>query len=115
MPQLQCKIIEELLRKPFGPYRDEEVLSAECQSKPGKTLVLNSFQLAYDDEIIGLDESEQPLGTGEVNTRQYRFRGILSIHSPVWLSQVGVKRVEASSICVPTRVVCVKGNVLPPQ
>lgn len=95
MPQPQCKIIEELLRKPFGPYRDEEVLSAECQSKPGKTLKLNSFQLAYNDEIIGLDESEQPLGTGEVDTRHYRFRGILSIHSPAWLSQVGVKRVEA--------------------
>jgi hypothetical protein len=95
MPLPQHRIIAELLRKPFGPYRDEEVLSAECQSRPGKTLVLKSFQLAYNDEIIGLDESEQPLGTGEVDTRQYRFRGILSIHSPVWLSQVGVKRVEA--------------------
>lgn len=91
----QRRIVEELLRHPFGPYRDEEVLSAECQSKPKNTLVLNSFQLAYNDEIIGLDESEQPLGTGEVDTRQYRFRGILSIRSPVWLSQVGVKRVEA--------------------
>lgn len=87
--------IEELLRDPFGPYRDEEVLSAECQSKQGQTLVLNSFQLAYNDEIIGLDESEQPLGTGEVDARQYRFRGILSIRFPFWLSQVGVKRVEA--------------------
>jgi hypothetical protein len=87
MPLPQHRIIAELLRKPFGPYRDEEVLSAECQSRPGKTLVLKSFQLAYNDEIIGLDESEQPLGTGEVDTRQYRFRGILSIHSPVWLSQ----------------------------
>lgn len=95
MPLPQRKIVEELLRKPFGPYRDEEVLSAECQSKPGKTLVLNSFELAYNDEIIGLDESEQPLGTGEVDTRQFRFRGILTIHSPVWLSPVGVKQVEA--------------------
>lgn len=42
-----------------------------------------------------LDESEQPLGTGEEDNRQYRFRGILSIHSPFWLSQLGVKRVEA--------------------
>lgn len=95
MPLPQRKIVEELLRQPFGPYRDEEVLSEECQSKPGKTLVLKSFQLAYNDEIIGLDESEQPLGTGEVDNRQYRFRGILSIHSPFWLSQLGVKRVEA--------------------
>ncbi|KAG1757586.1 hypothetical protein EDB19DRAFT_1934808 [Suillus lakei] len=94
MPLPRREIVEELLRKPFGPYRDEEVLSAECQSNPRQTLVLNSFQLAYNDEIIGLDESEQPLGTGEVDARQYRFRGILSIRSPVWLSQVGVKRVE---------------------
>lgn len=53
MPLPQRKIVEELLRQPFGPYRDEEVLSEECQSKPGKTLVLKSFQLAYNDEIIG--------------------------------------------------------------
>lgn len=96
MPLPQRKIVEELLRLPFGPYRDEEVLSTECESKAGKILVLKSFQLAYNDEIIGLDESEQPLGTGGVDTRQFRFRGILGIRSLVWLSQVGVKRVEAA-------------------
>ncbi|KAG2159851.1 uncharacterized protein EDB93DRAFT_1244623 [Suillus bovinus] len=107
MPLPQRKIVEELLRPPFGPYRDEEVLSAECQSKSGKTLVLKSFQLAFNDEIIGLDESEQPLGTGEVDTRQFRFRGNLSIRSPGWLSQVGVKRVEAElNLRANTRSMC---------
>lgn len=53
MPLPQRKIVEELLRPPFGPYRDEEVLSTECESKAGKILVLKSFQLAYNDEIIG--------------------------------------------------------------
>ncbi|KAG1749979.1 uncharacterized protein EDB91DRAFT_1244577 [Suillus paluster] len=95
LPSHKWEAIKELLRDPFGPYRDEDVLSAECQSKPGKTLVLNSFQLAYNDEIIGLDESEQPLGTGEIDSRQYRFRGILSIQRTDWLSQLGLKRVEA--------------------
>ncbi|KAG2120875.1 uncharacterized protein F5147DRAFT_11508 [Suillus discolor] len=107
MPLPQRKIVEELLRPPFGPYRDEEVLSTECESKAGKILVLKSFQLAYNDEIIGLDESEQPLGTGEVDTRQFRFRGILGIRSLVWLSQVGVKRVEAElNLRANTRSMC---------
>ncbi|OJA18720.1 hypothetical protein AZE42_01247 [Rhizopogon vesiculosus] len=41
-----------------------------------------------------LDDSEKPLGTGEEDNRVYRFRGILSIVSPLWLSEVGSKRVE---------------------
>lgn len=54
-----------------------------------------------------LDESEQPLGTGEVDTRQFRFRGILGIRSLVWLSQVGVKRVEAElNLRANTRSMC---------
>lgn len=47
------KVVEELLRDPFGPYLDQEVLSAECQTKAGRTLVLKFFQLAHNAKIIG--------------------------------------------------------------
>jgi hypothetical protein len=47
------KVVEELLRDPFGPYHDQEVLSAQCQTKSGRTLVLKSFQLAHNDQVIG--------------------------------------------------------------
>jgi len=53
MPLPSRKVIEELLRDPFGPYLDEDVLSAQCQSVPGRMLVLNSFELAHNNQIIG--------------------------------------------------------------
>ncbi|KAJ8581277.1 hypothetical protein M405DRAFT_847144 [Rhizopogon salebrosus TDB-379] len=66
---VSATVVEELLRDPFGPYHDQEVLSAQCQTKSGRTLVLKSFQLAHNDQVIG-------------------------IFSPLWLSEVGVRRVE---------------------
>lgn len=47
------RVVRELLQQPFGPYHDKEVLSSQCQTKSRQTLVLKSFQLAHNDQIIG--------------------------------------------------------------
>ncbi|KAF9241376.1 hypothetical protein BU15DRAFT_73499 [Melanogaster broomeanus] len=89
------KVLNELLHKPLGPYRDRDVLDPEeCQMKEGRELVLYSFVLEHDGQVIGLDESERPLeGPGQDN-RKFRFRGVLTVANPGWLSDFGLKAVE---------------------
>lgn len=47
------RIVQGLLEDPFGPYHDREVLSPQCQTKSRQTLVLKSFQLEHNEQIIG--------------------------------------------------------------
>ncbi|KAF9229289.1 hypothetical protein BS17DRAFT_722886 [Gyrodon lividus] len=86
------KVLNELLQKPLGPYHDHHVLDAEeCQTN----LVLYSFVLEYNGQVIGLDESERPLEGPGQDHRTFRFRGVLKIANPDWLSDFGLKTVEA--------------------
>ncbi|KIJ21745.1 hypothetical protein PAXINDRAFT_5887 [Paxillus involutus ATCC 200175] len=86
------KVLNELLQKPLGPYHDHHVLDGEeCQTK----LVLYSFMLEHNGQVIGLDESERPLEGPGPDDRRFRFRGVLKIADPDWLSDFGLKTVEA--------------------
>ncbi|KAH7883592.1 hypothetical protein F5I97DRAFT_1894125 [Phlebopus sp. FC_14] len=90
------KVLSELLRKPCGPYRDEDVLDKqECKLTSKCELVLYSFILEHDGKIVGLDDSERPLGGSGEDNRRFRFRGVLRIANPDWLSEFGLKTVEA--------------------
>ncbi|KIJ68445.1 hypothetical protein HYDPIDRAFT_106640 [Hydnomerulius pinastri MD-312] len=90
------RVLNELLQKPLGPYHDHHVLDPEeCQTTAHRELVLYSFMLEHNGQVIGLDESERPLnGQGEDN-RKFRFRGVLKIANPSWLSDFGLKTVES--------------------
>ncbi|KAL4064669.1 hypothetical protein V8B97DRAFT_1875874 [Scleroderma yunnanense] len=86
------KVLKEILQLPLGPYYDRHVLDSKaCQFTRGRQLTLYSFVLEHDGRVIGLDESERPEG----GNRKFRFRGILNIANPEWLSEFGVKMVEA--------------------
>lgn len=118
------KVLEDLLQKPLGPYHDRDVLhETACQMKGGSQLVLYSFVLEHDGHVTGysydstysvrlsnsddvffslsllslfsfsLNESERPLPEGR-DDRKFRFRGILKIADPDWLSDFGLKTVE---------------------
>lgn len=106
------KVLEDLLQQPLGPYRDRDILHERaCQLKGATKLVLYSFVLEHNGHVIGyghdpfsqgpsngfllsssLDESEDPL-QGQ-DDRTFRFRGILKITNPDWLSDFGLKTVE---------------------
>ncbi|KAH0832042.1 hypothetical protein J3R83DRAFT_12949 [Lanmaoa asiatica] len=87
------KVLEDLLQLPLGPYRDCDILhETECQMKGLNELVLYSFILEHSGHVTGLDESERPL-VGRDN-RKFRFRGILKIANPNWLSDFGLRTVE---------------------
>lgn len=92
---IRRKVLHEILQDPLGPYHEKDVLGKDCQSSGRCQLVLYSFILEHNGRVIGLDESETPLdGPGE-DKRKFRFRGILNIGDPEWLSEFGVKIVEA--------------------
>jgi hypothetical protein len=50
---MSMKILRDLLEQPFGPYLEETILSEKCKSVPSRRLLLEDFQLAYNDEPTG--------------------------------------------------------------
>lgn len=89
------RVLRELLQRPLGPYHDKDVLSEECRLSGQSKLVLYSFVLEHEGRVIGLDQSETPLEGRREDHRRFRFRGTLKIGDPDWLSDWGVKLVEA--------------------
>ncbi|KAI6035619.1 hypothetical protein F5J12DRAFT_794697, partial [Pisolithus orientalis] len=89
------RVLRELLQRPLGPYHDKDVLSKECRLSGQSKLVLYSFVLEREGRVIGLDQSETPLEGRREDHRRFRFRGTLKIGDPDWLSDWGVKLVEA--------------------
>lgn len=89
------RVLRELLQRPLGPYHDKDVLSKECRLSGQSKLVLYSFVLEHEGRVIGLDQSETPLEGRREDHRRFRFRGTLKIGDPDWLSDWGVKLVEA--------------------
>lgn len=47
------KVLHNLLEQPFGPYLEETILSDKCKFVPTKRLLLEDFQLAYNNEPTG--------------------------------------------------------------
>lgn len=70
------------------------------------SISLTSFGLSF----VSLDESEQPLDRPGVDNRKFRFRGVLRVAEPDWLSDFGVKIVEAelnerlAELCMGSRI-----------
>ncbi|KAI0296196.1 hypothetical protein BC826DRAFT_246526 [Russula brevipes] len=100
MPSLSDKFLCDLLRQPFGPYLEETILSDKCKFVPSKRLLLNDFQLAYNDEPTGFDRTEFDGDYTPVNVKHLApipsgsrvlFRGTLLIHSLSHLSEKGLQ------------------------
>jgi hypothetical protein len=47
------KVLLNLLKEPFGPYLEETVLSDKCKFVPSRRLLLENFQMAYNNEPTG--------------------------------------------------------------
>ncbi|KAI6046518.1 hypothetical protein EDC04DRAFT_1479360 [Pisolithus marmoratus] len=95
LAMINRRALQELLQRPLGPYHDKDVLSEACRSPGQPKLFLYSFVLEHNGRVIGLDQSETPLEGGGEDHRKFRFRGTLKIGDPDWLSDWGVKLVEA--------------------
>ncbi|KAG6332360.1 hypothetical protein ID866_6725 [Astraeus odoratus] len=89
------KVLKEILQPPVGPYHDKDVLDKTCQLSRHCYLALYSFILEHNGQVIGyaLDESERDQPGAD--HRKFRFRGVLKIANPDWLSDRGKKLVEA--------------------
>ncbi|EED83933.1 predicted protein [Postia placenta Mad-698-R] len=87
--------LSDLLSVPFGPFRDEDVLTDACKSVPSNVLGLHDFMLEFRGKPIGLTQSEayQPEYRKE-SAERVRFRGVLEIKSPSWLTLVARKSIE---------------------
>jgi len=85
-------LLSEILREPMGPFHDRWFLTPDCSSlQKSKMLTLYNFMLAHNDEITGLDISEDP----ERDEGRIRFRGVLCIESLSWMTASGRTRVQA--------------------
>ncbi|KAI6168878.1 hypothetical protein EDD17DRAFT_1465130 [Pisolithus thermaeus] len=89
------RVLQELLQQPLGPYHDKDVLNEACRPPGQPKLFLYSFVLEHNGRVTGLDQSETPLDGQVEDHRKFRFRGTLKIGDPDWLSDWGVKLVEA--------------------
>jgi hypothetical protein len=47
------KVLYDLLKEPFGPYLEETVLSDKCKFVCSKRLLLQNFQMAYNNNPTG--------------------------------------------------------------
>jgi hypothetical protein len=47
------KALHDLLEQPFGPYLEETILSDKCRFMASKRLLLDDFQLSYDNKPTG--------------------------------------------------------------
>lgn len=47
------KHLHNLLEQPFGPYLEEAILSDRCKYFASKNLLLEDFQLAYNNKPTG--------------------------------------------------------------
>jgi len=47
------KLLRNLLEQPFGPYLEETILSDKCKFVQSRPLLLEDFQLAYNNEPTG--------------------------------------------------------------
>ncbi|OSD03420.1 hypothetical protein PYCCODRAFT_1476830 [Trametes coccinea BRFM310] len=97
-PGLRGITLRELVEEPFGPYREEHVLTAACKGTTVKHPVsLRRLILECDRKYTGLDESE-PCQPGHDQNHfadhQVRFRGILEIQSLSWLTDVAIEAIE---------------------
>ncbi|KAG9315798.1 hypothetical protein JVU11DRAFT_3447 [Chiua virens] len=110
---ISSRVLDDILEKPLGPYRDHCILRETCQMKSGTRLVLYSFVLEHNGRVTGLDESERPLNGPD--NRKFRFRGLLKIADPDWLSDDGLKTIEDElNLRIRVRALC-EGERVPPQ
>jgi hypothetical protein len=47
------KLLGNLLEQPFGPYLEETILSDKCKFVQSRPLLLEDFQMAYNNEPTG--------------------------------------------------------------
>ncbi|GLB36142.1 hypothetical protein LshimejAT787_0304300 [Lyophyllum shimeji] len=79
--------ILKLLKDPFGPYPEEDILSDDVRRLP-----LKSFYMESGGAPIGFDETEfvtTPPSTSRIALEPTEFYGLLKIESLNWLSPQG--------------------------
>ncbi|KAF8898756.1 hypothetical protein BD779DRAFT_1666546 [Infundibulicybe gibba] len=90
--------LEKLLKEPFGPYSDVELLSGVLPSKGRNIGRLRNVWMTCNGRSIGFDESEfiaNPPQNSRVAKYSVHFYGILTIETLEWLTQDGYKWLEA--------------------
>ncbi|CCM06746.1 uncharacterized protein FIBRA_09041 [Fibroporia radiculosa] len=89
--------IRQLIASPYGPYKDEDVLTEFCKSVPSNVLKLHGVMLECGNRPIGLTQSEaEEPGYDRKRVSQYGvyFRGVLEIHSTKWLTAKAIARLN---------------------
>ncbi|KAI8995646.1 hypothetical protein BD414DRAFT_248441 [Trametes punicea] len=90
--------LRELIEEPFGPYLEEQVLTAACKSTTVKNpLTLRRLILECGNKYTGLSECEpcQPdFDPDRFGDTPIRFRGVLEIQSLSWLTDDAIKAIE---------------------
>ncbi|KAH9898382.1 hypothetical protein C8Q73DRAFT_684671 [Cubamyces lactineus] len=90
--------LRELVEEPFGPYLEEDVLTAACKSTTSNNvLALRRLLLECGGKVTGLDECEptQPeYDPDRFSDIPIRFRGILEIRSLSWLTNDACATIE---------------------
>ncbi|KAK7694667.1 hypothetical protein QCA50_001855 [Cerrena zonata] len=88
-------VLKQLLSKPFGPFRDSEILNPSCKSIRTKPLELKDVVLRGDGKIVGLDTTE-PYQKEHENYKTVKISGTLEIMELSWLSESGRRRLETA-------------------
>ncbi|KAI0655097.1 hypothetical protein C8Q70DRAFT_443807 [Cubamyces menziesii] len=90
--------LRELVEEPFGPYLEEEALTAACKNTTSKNvLALRRVLLECGGKVTGLDECEptQPdYDRDRFSDTPVRFRGVLEIRSLSWLTEGALAAIE---------------------
>ena len=53
MPTPRAASLHQLVKEPFGPYWDHQVLTPLCKSVPKNVLVLNDVAMSRGNSVIG--------------------------------------------------------------
>ncbi|KAJ7709466.1 hypothetical protein B0H17DRAFT_1028079 [Mycena rosella] len=89
MPPLPIK---DLLKEPFGPYPDCDILDPAFKPQGTKLLQLERLRLQRDGQYIGLDSIErylEPPTASQANPSPVYLFGVLVIQELAWLSSAG--------------------------
>ncbi|CAL1695800.1 unnamed protein product [Somion occarium] len=84
--------LSALLKEPFGPFRDSDILDSNLKSTRRKVLSLRSMVLSTKKDIVGLDTTE-PFQPESAQYKKVEVSGVLEILDLGWLSESGRRRV----------------------
>ncbi|KAH8100711.1 hypothetical protein BXZ70DRAFT_1077729 [Cristinia sonorae] len=88
------RTLRELLREPFGPYVDSEVLADNLKSTRTRMLDLHQVFLSCQGQPTGLTKCEHCQPEFTTNNRRVEIEGVLIIKKLAWLSPEGLELIQ---------------------